>query len=123
MTSRTVLCIEDDLDNITVLRRMLERLPGTEVRLASNARDGIEAAMNEQPALILLDNRLPDATGREVLRQLAGSSVTANIPVVVISGDVRSATIDELLAAGASDFLGKPFDIHRFLTLVEGYLD
>jgi DNA-binding response OmpR family regulator len=92
------------------------------VHLAGTARDGIQSARTQRPALILLDNRLPDATGRDVLRQLAGSSETAEIPVVVISGDSGRAAIDELLACGASDFLHKPFDIHRFLAVVEGYL-
>lgn len=122
MTGRTVLCIEDDLDNVTMLRRLLQRLPDTVVHQAGTAHDGVQVAMAEHPALILLDNRLPDATGTEVLRLLAGAPTTAGIPVVVISGDVCRATIDELRAAGASDFLSKPFDIRRFLDLVEGYL-
>lgn len=121
--NRTVLCIEDDPANINLMRRLLLRLPDTVVRVATNAHDGIEAARTEQPALILLDNRLPDATGRDVLRQLSSSPVTDTIPVVVISGDSGSAAIDELLAAGASNFLGKPFDIHHFLTVIEGYLN
>ena len=121
--NRTVLCIEDDPDNINLMRRLLERRPDTAVRLATNAHDGIDAARTELPALILLDNRLPDATGRDVLRQLISSPDTARIPVVVISGDSGRAAVDELLAAGASDFLHKPFDIHRFLTVVDGYLN
>jgi CheY-like chemotaxis protein len=121
--SHTVLCIEDDEDNINLMRRLLERRPDTVVRLAGNAHDGIATARAEQPALILLDNRLPDATARDVLSQLTSSPETATIPVVVVSGDSGRAAIDELLAAGASDFLHKPFDIHRFLTVVEGYLN
>jgi len=120
--NRTVLCIEDDPDNINLMRRLLQRRPGTIVRLACNARDGIETARTERPALILLDNRLPDATGREVLRQLASEPETAGIPVVAISGDSGRSAVDELLAAGASDFLCKPFDIHQFLTIVDRHL-
>lgn len=120
--TRTVLCIEDDPDNIDLMRRLLLRRPDTEVHLSTNAHDGLEAALHQRPALILLDNRLPDAVGRDVLRQLASSPATAGIPVVIISGDSGRAAIDELLACGASGFLTKPFDIHHFLTVVDGYL-
>jgi CheY-like chemotaxis protein len=120
--NRTVLCIEDDPDNINLMLRLLLRLPDTVVHLAGNAHDGIAAAHTEQPALILLDNRLPDGTGRDVLRQLNSSPATATIPVIVISGDSGRTTMDELLASGASDFLSKPFDIRRFLTVVEAHL-
>ncbi|HEX6359026.1 response regulator [Actinophytocola sp.] len=120
--NRTVLCIEDDPINIDLMRQLLHRRSGTVVHQASTAEDGIEAARTEQPALILLDNRLPDATGREVLRRLASSPTTATIPVVVISGDSGREAVAELLASGASGFLSKPFDIRQFMTVVEQYL-
>jgi CheY-like chemotaxis protein len=120
--NHTVLCIEDDPVNIVLMRQLLRRRPGTVVHQAGTAQDGIEVARTEQPALILLDNRLPDATGSDVLRRLASSPVTATIPVVVISGDSGREAMDELLASGASGFLCKPFDIHEFMTVVERYL-
>ena len=89
--------------------------------MATTARGGVAAAVDGQPALILLDNRLPDATGGDVLRQLA-SSAAAGIPVVVISGDSGQGSVDGFLAAGAADFLPKPFDIHRFSDVINRYL-
>jgi DNA-binding response OmpR family regulator len=85
--------------------------------VATNGRDGINAAIGEQPALILLDNRLPDATGTDVLHQLASAKATAGIPVVIVSGDSGQATASELLALGASGFLAKPFDIHELIAI------
>ena len=61
-----------------------------------NGRDGVRAAIDMQPGLILLDNRLPDATGREILQELASASATAAVPVVIFSGD-SDEVIDELL--------------------------
>ena len=109
-----------------ITRRLIERLlgklrPQTELHVAANAREGIKAAIGEQPALILLDNRLPDATGAEVLRQLAAAEATAGIPVVIISGDSIGIG-DELLAIGAAEFLVKPFDIHQFLAVIDRYI-
>jgi len=120
--NRKVLHIEDHEITRRLIERLLSKLrPQAELHVAANAREGIKAAVDEQPALILLDNRLPDATGGEVLRQLAATEATAGIPVVVISGDsVRIG--DELLAIGAAEFLVKPFDIHHFLAIIDRYI-
>ena len=120
--NRAMLYIEDHAGTRRLVERMLLKLrPQIELHVATNARDGIKAAIDEQPALILLDNRLPDATGGEVLRQLASSGATAGIPVVVISGD-SARTGDELLAIGASEFLPKPFDIDHLVTMIDRYI-
>jgi CheY-like chemotaxis protein len=119
--NRTVLYIEDNPDTIHLVVRLIGRRPGTGLRLATNGRDGVQAAIDEQPGLILLDNNLPDATGSDILRQLTSSEATAGIPVVIISGD--SARMgQELLDGGAAEFLAKPFDIHQLMTVIDRYL-
>ena len=85
--SRTVLYIEDDPDNLYLVERLLKHHPQAELHTATNAHDGVMAATDLRPALILLDNRLPDGTGREVLSRLKSSATTAGIPVVIVSGD------------------------------------
>jgi CheY-like chemotaxis protein len=117
-----MLYIEDHAASRRLVEQVLSMLrPQIELHVATNARDGLKAAIEERPALILLDNRLPDATGGEVLRQLASSEATAAIPVVIISGD-SAKTGDELLAIGASEFLPKPFDIDHLVTMIERYI-
>ena len=72
--------IEDDDNNISLVKALLlKRRPQIGLRVATNGRDGVQAAIDE-PALILLDNRLPDATGSEILRKLASLPATAGIP-------------------------------------------
>ncbi len=118
-----VLYIDDNEDNIFLLERLFKRsCPDIQLHTAMTGRDGVTAAIDHQPALILLDNRLPDTNGEQVLRQLAATPATAAIPVVILSGDSNPATVDELLAAGAADFLGKPFDIHQLLAIIGRYL-
>ena len=120
--NRTMLYIEDHARTRHLVETMLFKLrPQIELHLATNARDGVKAAIDERPALILLDNHLPDATGREVLRQLASSQATTGIPVIVISGDSARAG-DELLAIGATEFLPKPFDIDQLLDMIDRYI-
>jgi two-component system cell cycle response regulator DivK len=118
----TVLYIEDNADNIRLIERLLKRRPYTELHVAMNGRDGVQAATDQRPGLILLDNRLPDATGSEILRQLASAEATAGIPVIILTGDSGQAAADELLASGASEFLEKPFDIHQLMATIDRYL-
>jgi CheY-like chemotaxis protein len=120
--NHTVLYIEDNPDNIRLVERLVKRHPHAELHTAANARDGLKAAIDLRPALILLDNRLPDATGSQVLSQLKSSAATAGIPVVIVSGDSGGQAAKELLALGASDFLAKPFDIHQFMAIIDRYL-
>ena len=119
-----VLYIDDDEDNIFLLRRLFTRnCPDIQLHTAMTGHDGVRVAIDDRPALILLDNRLPDATGEQVLRNLAAAPATAAIPVVILSGDSHPATVSELLAAGAADFLGKPFEAHQLLAILGRYLN
>jgi len=118
-----VLYIDDNQDNILVVQRMLKYArPDIELRTAKTGADGTRAATDSQPALILLDNRLPDSSGKQVLRGLADNPATAEIPVIILSGDSGDVTVRELLAAGAADFLAKPFDIQQLTEAIGRYL-
>jgi CheY-like chemotaxis protein len=119
--NHALLYIEDNEDNIYLVQRLLKRRPRIELHVARNGRDGVQAAIGKRPGLILLDNRLPDATGGEILRELASATATASIPVIVLSGD-SGDMIDELLASGATESVAKPFDIHQFLDIIDRYL-
>jgi len=117
-----VLYIDDNQDNIFLLQRLFKRkYPDIQLHTTMTGRGGIRAAIDDQPALILLDNRLPDTSGEQVLRHLAAPA-TAAIPVVILSGDSNPETVNKLLAAGAADFLAKPFDIHQLLAIIGRYL-
>ena len=121
--SHTVLYIDDSDDNLVLVERMLRRRQDVRLRVARTGRDGVEAALGDPPSLILLDNRLPDTNGLQVLLQLAASPATAAVPVIMLSGDSGQAMINDLLAAGAADFLGKPFAMTDLLAMVARYLD
>jgi two-component system cell cycle response regulator DivK len=118
-----VLYIEDNQDNILLVQRLLKRrCPDVRLHTTMTGPDGIRMAIDHQPTLILLDNHLPGTSGEQVLRQLAADQATAAIPVVILSGDSSPITVNELLAAGAAEFLIKPFDIHQLLDIIGRYL-
>ncbi len=116
-----ILYVEDDLVNFTLVERILEFRPGLNLMHALSGEMGVQFAEVCQPRLILLDLNLPDMHGAEVLRQLQKIPATAEIPVVVLSADATPSQIERLLAAGARNYLTKPFDIDPFLALVDEF--
>ena len=119
--SHAMLYIEDNENNTALVESLLRRRPHIELHVAMNGRDGVQAAIDKRPDLILLDNRLPDATGSEILGELASMPVTAAIPVVVLSSDADEF-INQLIAEGATEAVPKPFDIHKFIAMIDRYL-
>ncbi len=121
-TSGRVLYIEDQITNVQVVKLMLDRVPGMDFFSAETGRLGLRQAVELRPDLILLDLNLPDMHGSEVMRELRSNAATEHIPVLVLSGDAAPTQIDRLLAAGARDYLVKPFKMDRLQTAVETLL-
>jgi CheY-like chemotaxis protein len=119
--NHAMLYIEDNESNISLVGALLKRRPHIDLHAAMTGADGIQAALDKRPGLILLDNRLPDATGSEILHELAFAAATAAIPMVMLSSD-SDEILDELLAGGATASVAKPFDIHQFISVIDRYL-
>jgi CheY-like chemotaxis protein len=117
----TVLYVEDNENNVRLVERMLRRRANVDLVIAINGHQGLRLAQDTAPRLILLDRRLPDMLGNDVLRQLKASAVTAKIPVVMVSGDSREGQATEILRLGADEFLPKPFDVNQFLTVIDRF--
>lgn len=120
---QVVLYIEDNLSNLTLLKRIFVHRPHLELMSVQQGRLGIDLAVQAQPQLILLDLHLPDLHGEAVLKILKAEPATAHIPVVVISADASPGQVQRLLAAGAREYLAKPFDVQRLLQVVDGLLE
>lgn len=117
-----VLYIEDNLSNLTLIERILERRPGIELIAAMQGSIGLDLAQQHRPDLILLDLQLPDMPGEELLFRLKYSPQTENIPVVVISADAIPTHVERVLAAGARAYLTKPLDVKQFLAIIDEFL-
>jgi two-component system sensor histidine kinase/response regulator len=116
---RTILYIEDNRSNITLVEQILAQQAETELITTMHGQDGIDIAHRRSLDLILLDLDLPDVHGSEVLAQLKAQEATRNIPVVVISADATVRQIERLINAGAYEYLTKPLDVAKFLRVVE----
>ncbi len=109
----TILYIEDNLTNLQLVEHLFADDADTRLISAMRGQLGLEMAREERPDLILLDLHLPDMTGETVLRLLGEAPETADIPVIVISADATPDCIERLTAAGARDYLTKPFVIKK----------
>jgi signal transduction histidine kinase/CheY-like chemotaxis protein len=117
--AHTLLYIEDNLDNLRLVQRILKHRPGIQLLTAMQGSLGMELARQHRPDLILLDVHLPDLNGSQVLRSLKELTETQRIPVVVVSADATVRQIERLRDAGASDYLTKPIDVPRFLEIID----
>jgi CheY-like chemotaxis protein len=114
-----VLCVEDSAANFQLIENILSDRPGTNLVWADSGQKGLTMAQEQKPDLVLLDLDLPDMHGSEVLGGLRAQAATAQTPVIVISADATPSQIERMLAAGASDYLTKPFEIRRFLLMFD----
>ncbi len=117
-----VLYIEDNPVNILLMEAMLARLPGIVLHSAEHPADGLLDAQRDPPALILLDIQLPGMDGFEVFARLRSHAATRNVPVVAVSADGSSSSIDAALATGFAAYLSKPLDLQALLATVQRML-
>jgi PAS domain S-box-containing protein len=116
--SLKVLYIEDNLANLKLVERLLERRP-VELLSTQQGQLGLDLASQHLPTLILLDLNLPDISGLKVLQRLREEPQTQDIPVVMLSADASPGQIQRLLAAGAQSYLTKPIDVREFYHTVD----
>jgi CheY-like chemotaxis protein len=99
-----VLVIDDEANVRTLINMLLTRL-GYEVLLADNGQKGLELYRQEHPDVIVLDLRMPEMGGVEVLIQIR--SVDLHQPVIIMTGDSRPEIEREIRTLGVSDFIVK----------------
>jgi len=112
-----ILIVDDDDALADVLSDCLER-QGFEAITAETGQAGLDKVRSENPALIVLDLRLPDIDGFTICEQLADSPQTCAIPVIILSGTERPDILRRCRAAGGHYFLRKPYDPNVLLILI-----
>jgi two-component system nitrogen regulation response regulator GlnG len=111
------LLVVDDEASILLAFRRAFRDGTVEVVTASTGAEGLEIARERQPDAVVLDVRLPDRTGLEVLREL--QALDARCPVVFITGHGTTDTAIEAMKLGAFDYLLKPLELSQLRTVLD----
>jgi two-component system cell cycle response regulator DivK len=116
-----ILYVEDNDDNVYMLKSRLER-KGFSVIVARDGAEGIAMAVDHKPALILMDLSLPVIDGWEATRQLKARSDTQHIPIIVITAHAMAGDRESALATGCDDFDTKPVQFPRLLGKIQNLL-
>ena len=117
-SSPLLLLIEDDPQYRQLLSTTLEAQAYTVLAIAGG-REGLAAARNRQPSLLILDLGLPDIDGQEVICRLRKSS---ELPIIVLSARDQETDITQALDNGADDYLTKPFSTAELLSRIKALL-
>lgn len=110
-----VLLVEDNEDNANALARLLGRR-GFVVTTVSTGEAVMPAALETEPAVILMDIGLPDTDGLTITRRLKADPATAATPVIALTAHAMSEDKARAMAAGCDDFCAKPIDLQDLLS-------
>ena len=110
-----ILYVEDNEDNVYMLKMRLELIEGFEIAVATDGAEAISAVTADSPDIILMDLNVPVINGWEATRRLKADPKTAGIPVIALSAHAMAGDRERALAAGCNDFDTKPIDFDRLL--------
>lgn len=119
--SQTILVIEDNEQNLYLMRFLLER-HGFTVVAATDGREALEMAEQAKPDAILLDIQLPTMDGYAVASALRENAAVARVPIIAVTSYAMVGDRERVLAAGATDYIEKPIDPDTFVSRISQHL-
>jgi two-component system cell cycle response regulator DivK len=109
-----ILYVEDNEDNIFMLKNRLTRA-GHTVVVATDGAQGVAMALSERPDVILMDLSLPVLDGWQATREIKAAADTKHIPVIALTANAMAGDREKALAAGCDDYDTKPVELPRLL--------
>lgn len=116
-----ILVIEDNEGNLELMKVVLE-MAGHEVIGATTAHDGLDAARNFEPNLILMDMHLPGMDGYEATRIIKDDDSLMHIPVIAVTAITDRADEEKVRACGCEGFIAKPVDTRNLASQIAVFL-
>jgi len=117
-----ILLVEDNEMNRDMLSRRLER-KGYAVAIAVDGQQGVDMALADPPALILMDMSLPVLDGWEATRRIKANAATKGIPVIALTAHAMQGDEQKAREAGCDDFDTKPVELPRLLEKIQAQLN
>ncbi|KRA00682.1 response regulator [Achromobacter sp. Root565] len=127
LEGRTVLVVEDDVRNVFALSSILEPT-GLHVEIARNGREALEALGragvngNRAVDLVLMDIMMPEMDGYTAMREIRARPEWRRLPIIALTAKAMKDDQEKCLAAGANDYIAKPLDVERLLSLVRVWM-
>ena len=119
---KRVLVVEDDVRNIFALSSVLEP-KGAKIEIARNGREALDV-LRDKPAvdLVLMDIMMPEMDGLEATRQIRKQPAHAKLPIIALTAKAMADDRESCLAAGANDYIAKPLDVDKLLSLARVWI-
>jgi signal transduction histidine kinase/DNA-binding response OmpR family regulator len=127
LEGRRILLAEDDVRNIFALTSILEPR-GVQVRITRNGREALEALEQTQqdPAgkvdLVLMDIMMPEMDGLTAIREIRQRPGCKQLPIIALTAKAMPSDHEQCLAAGANDYMAKPLDVEKLLSLIRVWM-
>lgn len=116
-----VLYVEDNAANVDLMQRLFMERPNLELVVATDGKSARELAGAFPPDLVFADVNLPDMSGEELIVHLQHDLGATTPPIVVLSADAMSSTIDRLSALGIAEYMTKPYDIQHLFDVLDSF--
>ena len=117
-----ILYVEDNEDNVYMLKMRLELLGEFEVVAAPDGEQGCAMALSERPDVILMDLEMPVVDGWEATRRLKDDPQTRDIPIIALSAHALAGEREKALGAGCDEFDTKPIEFERLVATLRRVL-
>lgn len=117
----TILYVEDNADNRTLVRRIL-MAEGYNLLEAVNAAQALETLQENKPDLILMDINMPDMDGYSLTAKIKDTPGLESIPIVALTANVMRGDRERSLEAGCDGYIQKPIDIDLLSEQIERFL-
>lgn len=119
---RRILVVEDDVRNVFALSKVLEPR-GAKVEIARNGREALEV-LDRVPGidLVLMDIMMPEMDGLTAMREIRKRDVFKRLPIIALTAKAMSDDREQALGAGANDYMAKPFEVDKLVSLCRVWL-
>jgi CheY-like chemotaxis protein len=122
LKGKNVLIVDDDMRNVFALSSLLEE-KGIKVIAARNGKDGLEKlSMNPNIDLVLMDIMMPEMDGYEAMQKIRKEKQYKRLPIIALTAKAMKEDREKCIAAGANDYLAKPVDTEKLLSLLRVWL-
>ncbi|MCP4688413.1 MAG: response regulator, partial [Desulfobacterales bacterium] len=122
LDGKAVLVVDDDMRNVFSLKKILES-KGVQVWVGKNGKDGLERLYNHPDIkLVLMDIMMPEMDGYEAMAEIRGQERYKELPIIALTAKAMRGDRSKCIEAGASDYLAKPVDADRLLSMLRVWL-
>ena len=122
MSKGRILVVEDNMDTYELVHFILEK-NGFETFLASNGRDGVNAALKQRPDLIIMDMSMPEMDGWTATGLIKKEEQTKAIPVIAVTAHALPGDRQRAMDAGCDEYITKPMDLDELVETVQYWVN